>query len=255
MEHKTTQKQKTKEKSKGNNKKTKFVGVRQRPSGKWVAEIKDTTQKIRMWLGTFETAEEAARAYDEAACLLRGSNTRTNFANHFPTNSQLSLKIRNLLHQKQSMKQQQQQKQQQNKTVSSFAACNMNYTSTATSPTASTTTTVMPLNDVYSPDSSVMLQQETESVHLPYYCPFVSGLNHQVPLTQGGEKTHGHLNNENATDQHLGLADISRQVSASLYAMNGATAYYDNMNAEYAIFDPTDPIWDLPSLSQLFCPT
>ncbi|XP_022775894.1 uncharacterized protein LOC111317751 [Durio zibethinus] len=56
-----------------------FVGVRQRPSGRWVAEIKDTTQKIRMWLGTYDTAEEAARAYDEAAYLLRGANTRTNF--------------------------------------------------------------------------------------------------------------------------------------------------------------------------------
>ncbi|XAR71267.1 hypothetical protein NMG60_11028449 [Bertholletia excelsa] len=56
-----------------------FVGVRQRPSGRWVAEIKDTIQKIRVWLGTFDTAEEAARAYDEAACILRGSNTRTNF--------------------------------------------------------------------------------------------------------------------------------------------------------------------------------
>uniref|UniRef100_A0A803QA70 AP2/ERF domain-containing protein n=1 Tax=Cannabis sativa TaxID=3483 RepID=A0A803QA70_CANSA len=85
--------------------KNKFVGVRQRPSGKWVAEIKDTTKKIRMWLGTFDTAEEAARAYDEAACLLRGSNTRTNFANRGPTNSQLSLKIRNLLNQKKSLKQ------------------------------------------------------------------------------------------------------------------------------------------------------
>ncbi|KAJ0238642.1 Ethylene-responsive transcription factor RAP2-11 [Hirschfeldia incana] len=256
MERKTTQKQKTKEKSKGNNKKTKFVGVRQRPSGKWVAEIKDTTQKIRMWLGTFETAEEAARAYDEAACLLRGSNTRTNFANHFPNNSQLSLKIRNLLHQKQSMKQQQQQQQQkqQNKTVCSFAECNMNYaSSTATSPTASTTTTEMPLNDVYRPDTSVLLQPEMESIHLPYSCPFVSGFNHQVPLTQGGEETHGHLNNPYLTDQHMGLADFERQISASLCEINGAT-YYNNMNAEYAVFDPTDPIWDLPSLSQLFCP-
>lgn len=59
--------------------KKRFVGVRQRPSGRWVAEIKDTTQKIRLWLGTFNTAEEAARAYDEAAWLLRGANTRTNF--------------------------------------------------------------------------------------------------------------------------------------------------------------------------------
>ncbi|CAN1169605.1 Ethylene-responsive transcription factor ERN1 [Linum perenne] len=64
--------------------KKRFVGVRQRPSGRWVAEIKDTIQKIRVWLGTFDTAEEAARAYDEAACLLRGSNTRTNF---WPSNS------------------------------------------------------------------------------------------------------------------------------------------------------------------------
>ena len=53
--------------------------MRQRPSGRWVAEIKDTIHKIRVWLGTCDTAEEAARAYDEAACLLRGSNTHTNF--------------------------------------------------------------------------------------------------------------------------------------------------------------------------------
>ncbi|KAK3038101.1 hypothetical protein RJ639_031655 [Escallonia herrerae] len=63
----------------------KFVGVRQRPSGRWVAEIKDSSQRVRLWLGTYDTPEEAARVYDEAARALRGENARTNFA---PNSSQ-----------------------------------------------------------------------------------------------------------------------------------------------------------------------
>ncbi|XP_042971302.1 ethylene-responsive transcription factor RAP2-11-like [Carya illinoinensis] len=57
-----------------------FVGVRQRLSGRWVAEIKDSSQRVRLWLGTYDTPEEASRAYDEAARALRGENVRTNFA-------------------------------------------------------------------------------------------------------------------------------------------------------------------------------
>ncbi|KAI4335838.1 hypothetical protein L6164_014445 [Bauhinia variegata] len=56
-----------------------FVFELLRRSGRWVAEIKYSTQKLRLWLGTFDRAEEAALAYDCAARLLRGKNAKTNF--------------------------------------------------------------------------------------------------------------------------------------------------------------------------------
>ncbi|KAG2664429.1 hypothetical protein I3760_16G082200 [Carya illinoinensis] len=63
----------------GNSNGKRYLGVRQRPSGRWVAEIKDSSQKLRLWLGTFDSAEEAALAFDKAARLLRGRNAKTNF--------------------------------------------------------------------------------------------------------------------------------------------------------------------------------
>uniref|UniRef100_A0ACD5UKB8 Uncharacterized protein n=1 Tax=Avena sativa TaxID=4498 RepID=A0ACD5UKB8_AVESA len=263
---------------KGGSSHSKFVGVRQRPSGRWVAEIKDTTQKIRMWLGTFETADAAARAYDEAARLLRGAEARTNFAPRISPDCPLAVRIRGLLHHKKL------KKARLPAASTKVVAAASPSTPAAPAPAPATATTFTTSNSnsnsmdgargggsssssssssAVSCDDGAMKRGAGEEVYRPDFGPaataedqfeswvFDSAPFGQFPALDGFAAIEGCTPPaaSSAAPAAAGMGEfermkVERRISASLYAMNGLQEYFDK------VFDASacDPLWDLSPL-------
>ncbi|CAN7021514.1 unnamed protein product [Brassica rapa subsp. trilocularis] len=70
--------------SSSSSKQSKYKGVRKRRWGKWVSEIRLPKSRERIWLGSYDTPEKAARAFDAALFCLRGSGANFNFPENPP---------------------------------------------------------------------------------------------------------------------------------------------------------------------------
>uniref|UniRef100_A0A0D9X0P0 AP2/ERF domain-containing protein n=1 Tax=Leersia perrieri TaxID=77586 RepID=A0A0D9X0P0_9ORYZ len=248
---------------KGSTSHSKFVGVRQRPSGRWVAEIKDTTQKIRMWLGTFETAESAARAYDEAARLLRGAEARTNFAPRISPDCPLAVRIRGLLHHKKL------KKAKSAAVAAKKPATPMNtIASNCNTPTNTITSNCNSSSSMDSCDGAGKQGggggggemgfgetgvEEFDSwvFDTAAFVQFPPGLDCFAavdavtpPPTAASPEDESSAGTPAEMAAEFERIKVERRISASLYAMNGLQEYFDK------VFDASscDPFWDLSPL-------
>ncbi|KAG2646368.1 ethylene-responsive transcription factor ERN1-like [Panicum virgatum] len=267
---------------KGSNNHSKFVGVRQRPSGRWVAEIKDTTQKIRMWLGTFETAEAAAKAYDEAARLLRGNEARTNFAPRISPDCPLAVRIRGLLQHKKIKKAKaaaarsssaaaaaasKQKAASSPSPTTSDSNSNSHSTNSACggpSSSSSSSSSAVSCEDAMAMlnggggalDGGEVYRQEFAPVGAEEFDSWVfDSAFGQFPALDGFAAVESAVPAALAEEEPAAAAaqgemaeferiKVERRISASLYAMNGLQEYFDR------VFDASacDPFWDISPL-------
>ncbi|CAH2033572.1 unnamed protein product [Thlaspi arvense] len=114
------------------NKIKKYKGVRMRSWGSWVSEIRAPNQKTRIWLGSYSTAEAAARAYDVALLCLKGPQANLNF----PTSSSSYSSSHHLLDEKTTLSPKSIQRvaaQAANNAFDLFAPSSSTYSSSAAS--------------------------------------------------------------------------------------------------------------------------